>query len=77
MGADGAELYSKDYTAGRNNFLHPLFSQCNICLNGISITPSSGNYNYRAYQETLLVYGSDAAIHISQMGTGIWMVVAC
>jgi hypothetical protein len=59
--ADGAALDDKDYTAGVNNFLHSLFSQCNISLNGVNITPSSDNYHYRAYFETLLGYGVDAA----------------
>jgi hypothetical protein len=54
-------LDEKDYTAGTNNFLHSLFSQCNISLNGVSITPSADNYNHRAYLETILTCGSDAA----------------
>jgi hypothetical protein len=32
-----------------------------MSLNNTSITPSSENYNYRSYFETLLTYGSDAA----------------
>jgi hypothetical protein len=59
--ADGAELDNKDFTEGVNIFLHSLFSQCNISLNGVSITPSSENYNFRAYLETLLTYGYNAA----------------
>jgi hypothetical protein len=43
VGPDGAALDEKDYTAGANNFLHSLFSQCNVSLNGDSITPSSDN----------------------------------
>jgi hypothetical protein len=58
---DGTDLDATDYTAGTNNFLHSLFSQCNITLNGISVTPASELYNYRSYIETLLTYGSDAA----------------
>jgi hypothetical protein len=38
IGAAGAVLDEKVYTAGINNFLHSLFSQCNIKLNGVSIT---------------------------------------
>jgi hypothetical protein len=56
-----AELEETDYTAGIINFLHSLISQCNISINGVSITPSSDNYNYRAYVETILTNGSDAA----------------
>jgi hypothetical protein len=70
IGAEGEALDSKDYTSGINNFLHSLFSQWNISLNGVSITPSSDNYNYRAYVETLLVYGSDEAI--SHLTNGYW-----
>jgi hypothetical protein len=51
----------KDYTAALNNMLHSLFEQCNVNVNNTSITPSSDNYNYRSYFETLLTYGSDAA----------------
>jgi hypothetical protein len=58
---DGTDLDATDYTAGTNNFLHSLFSQCNITLNGISVTPASELYNYRSYIEALLNCGSDAA----------------
>jgi hypothetical protein len=59
--AEGAVLEATDYTAGVNNFLHSIFSQFNISLKGVNITPSSDNYHYRAYFVTLLGYGSDAA----------------
>jgi hypothetical protein len=52
--ADGAELEVSNHMAVTNNFLHSVFSQCNISLNGVTITPSSDNYQYRAYLETLL-----------------------
>jgi hypothetical protein len=32
---DGTDLDATDFTAGTNNFLHSLFSQCNISLNGV------------------------------------------
>jgi hypothetical protein len=44
-----------------NNFLHSLFSQCSVTLNGVSITPSKDLYNYRACLETLFTYGQDGA----------------
>ena len=50
-----------DFTAVTNNFLHSLFSQCSIGLNGETITRATEVYNYRSYFETLLTYGSDAA----------------
>jgi hypothetical protein len=61
LGAAEAELDDKDYTAGTNNFLHSLFSRCNISLNGVSINPPADNYNFCAYLETILTYGCDAA----------------
>ena len=47
--------------AGINNLLHSQFSQCTISLNGTQITQLSENCNYRAYLESLLTYGTDAA----------------
>jgi hypothetical protein len=58
---DGTDLDETDFTAGTNNFLHSLFSQCSISLNGVSVTPASELYNYRSHIETLLTYGNDAA----------------
>jgi hypothetical protein len=40
IGAFGAILDEKDYTAGVNNSLHSLLGQCFVSLNGVSITPS-------------------------------------
>ena len=42
-----------------NLFLHSLFSQVDISLNGTLITASTNTYPYRA-METLLSYGNDA-----------------
>jgi hypothetical protein len=58
---DGTVLDATDFTAGTNNFLHSPFSQCNITLNGVLVTPASELYNYRHYIENLLTYGSEAA----------------
>jgi len=64
--ADETALDVTDHTAGTNNFLHSLFSQCTIALNGVNITQSGDLYNYRAYLGTLLSYGSDAAsLHLT------------
>jgi len=38
--ADGSALDATDHTAGVNNFLHSLFSQCTIILSGVTITQS-------------------------------------
>jgi hypothetical protein len=46
--ADETDLDATEYTAGGNNFLHSLFSQCTIALNGVNITQAGDLYNYRA-----------------------------
>ena len=43
-----------------NLFLHSLFAQVDISLNGTLITASTNTYPYRATIETLLSYGEDA-----------------
>jgi len=43
-----------------NLFLHSLFSQVGISLNGTQVTTSTNTYPYRAMIETLLSYGDDA-----------------
>lgn len=59
--ADGKDVDQTDFTAVTNNFLHSLFSQCTITLNGVAITQSPQHYNYRSTLETLLTYGTDAS----------------
>ena len=59
--ADGTDLELTDITCVANNFLHSLFEQCNISLNGVTITHAADLYYYRAYLETLLSYGKEAA----------------
>jgi len=50
-----------DHTAVTNNYRYSLFSQCNVALNGVTITQASDHYNYRSYLETVLNNGTDAA----------------
>ena len=66
---DGEDLVTKnqDGTNGAdigigpvNNWLHSLFSQVDVSLNGRLITPSTNTYPFRAYLETLLTYGPAA-----------------
>ena len=57
MNVDGA-----DFTAVTNNFLHSLFGQCNITLNGVTKTSAADLYHYRSFFETILTYGSDTAV---------------
>jgi hypothetical protein len=49
---DGTDVDNTDFTAGTNNFLHSLFSQCSITLNGKQITQATDLYNYRAYTQS-------------------------
>ena len=64
--ADGAALEATDHTCVVNNLLHSLFEQCNISLNGVTITHAAELYHYRAYLEKLLSYGNDAvASHLT------------
>lgn len=58
--ADGSNLAAADTVGPVNNFLHTLFSQVDVTLNGTLITSSNNTYAYRAYLETLLSYGPAA-----------------
>jgi hypothetical protein len=57
---DGTPL-DNDLTSVTNNYLHSLFSQCGVSLNGITIIQATELYNYRSFLETTLTYSSDAA----------------
>jgi hypothetical protein len=59
-GINGDNLNAADTIGPVNNFLHSLFSQVDVSLNGTLITSSMNTYAYRAYIETLLSYGADA-----------------
>ena len=59
VSGDGKDLDNTDNTAVTNNFLHSLFSQCCIALNGVPNTQASELYQYLSYFETLVTYGSD------------------
>ena len=56
--SDGTDLGGGNQTnvAPVNNFLHSLFRQVDVYLNGKQVTPAMGTYAYRAYLETLLNY---------------------
>jgi hypothetical protein len=58
--ANGNNLDDNDAVGPVNNFLHSLFSQVDVSLNGTLITNSSNTYPYRAYIENLLSYGPAA-----------------
>ena len=52
------------------NFLHALWSQCDLFLNGVLVTQASNAYPYRAYLETLLSFGEEAKK--SQLSCSFW-----
>ena len=58
--ADGANLANTDEVGPINNFLHSMFSQIDIQLNGTLVSSSTNTYPYRAYIENLLSYGPAA-----------------
>jgi len=57
---DNANLSADAAVGPVNLFLHNMFSQVDISLNGTLITLSTNTYSYRAVLETLLSYGEDA-----------------
>jgi len=57
---DGGNLAADAAVDPVNLFLHGLFSQVDISLNGTLITQSTNTYPYRVILETLLSYGEDA-----------------
>jgi len=61
--SNGNPLPANDTQVGPVNlFLHSLVSQVDISLNGTSVTAASNTYPYRAYLESMLIYGKDAEI---------------
>nr|KAG5708770.1 hypothetical protein BaRGS_031924 [Batillaria attramentaria] len=59
---DGGDLAAGDdeKVGPVNLWLHALFSEVDITLNGTQVTTTTNTYPYRAYLETLLNYGEDA-----------------
>ena len=53
-----------------NNFLHSLFKQVDVYLNGKQVTPAMGTYAYRSYIETLLNY--DISAKKSQLSSAMY-----
>ena len=53
-----------------NNFLHSLFKQIDVYLNGKQVTPAMGTYPYRSYIETLLNY--DVSAKKSQLSSALY-----
>ena len=57
---DGSAITDAEKVGPVNLFLHSLFTQLDITLNGRSISDGTNTYPYRAYLETLLSYGTEA-----------------
>lgn len=57
---DGSNLTAAEAVSPVNLFLHALFSQCDIYLNGTLITSSTNTYAYRSIIETILSHGDDS-----------------
>lgn len=56
----GEELKPENHVGPVNNFLHSIFSNCQVELNQKPVTGQSGLYHYRAIVENILNYGNDA-----------------
>ena len=70
---DGKSLKDKSGQANVapvNNFLHSLFRQVDVYLNGKQVTPAMGTYAYRSYIETLLNY--DVSAKKSQLSSALY-----
>ena len=70
-GGDGGDLSTGQASvAPVNNFLHSLFKQVDVYLNGKQVTPAMGTYPYRSYLETLLNY--DVSAKQSQLSSAMY-----
>jgi len=56
---DGNNIAAADPVGPMNLWLHSLFSQVDISLNGTQVTSSTNTYSYRAMIKTLLSYSDD------------------
>ena len=59
VNADGTDI-GDELVGPVNNWLHSLFSQVDVTMNGKVVSPASNTYPYRAMIETLLNYGEEA-----------------
>ena len=57
--AAGANFKEDAEIAPKSNFLHTLWSQVDVYLNGLLVMQSNNNYSYRAYIENLLSFGQE------------------
>ena len=68
--ANGTVFEENSEIAPEYNFLHTLWSQCDLYLNDTLVTQSGNNYPYCSYLETLLSFGKDAKD--SQLSSVLW-----
>ena len=68
--ADGADISGTEDVAPINLLLSSLFSQVDVTLQGKTVVSTTNHYNYKAYIQTLLKYGSEAKK--TQLSTQIW-----
>ena len=68
--ADETDLEADVEIAPECNFLHTMWSQIDLYLNGSLVTQSNTNYPYRAYIENLLSFGQEAKS--SQFSAVLW-----
>ena len=68
--SNGADLAKTAEIAHECNFLHTLWLQVDVYLNGSLVTQSNNNYPYQAYIENLLSFGQEAKN--SQLSALLW-----
>lgn len=68
--ADGTSLKATEYVGPVNLFLHAMFSQVDVTLQGKLISTATSNYPYKSMIQTLLSYGSEAKK--TQLGAQLW-----
>ena len=66
----GNDLAADTQVAPVNNWLHSLFSQVDVYLNDTLVTPSSNNYPFRTYVDTVLSYGNETKN--TQLTSQLW-----
>ncbi|KAK3083338.1 hypothetical protein FSP39_019979 [Pinctada imbricata] len=69
---NGTDLANDTQTTPVNNFLHSMFNEIDLSLNGKIISPSTNTYPYRAYLETLLSYRPDT-LKKSIKASNLWV----
>ena len=69
-GTSNLDSNDQSNVAPVNNFLHSLFRQVDVYLNGKQVTPTMGTYAYRSYIETLLNY--DVSAKQSQFSSALY-----